>query len=81
MIKGLLLQHLNSPCQAYATAAMAISAMSIPMAFIGAVRLMIPTHACSYSAAIVPALTSTTVIPASLFVALRINTLIYSKNK
>ena len=67
-----LLLRLNCPWRAPTAAAMVRSTMLGPSASIGAVRLVVPTHATSSSAAAVPAWTPTTEQAGSLFVALRI---------
>ena len=78
MPKGLLPQRLNCPWRATATAAMVRSTVSVPMASIGAVRLMVSVRGTFSSIAAMPSWTTTTERAEALCAALRINTLIYS---
>ena len=60
------------PWRATATTAMVRSTMSGPTASIGAVRLVVPTHAASTSTAAMPTYATAPERTASLFAALRI---------
>jgi hypothetical protein len=78
MVQGLLPLRLNCPWRASAASAMVRSAMLGPWASIGAVRLMAPYHATSTSIAVpMPVWTPTFEQSDSLYVALRIDTLIH----
>ena len=68
--------RLNCPWRASATPAMVRSTLSVPTATIGAVQLAARMLAASASVAAVPACTPTVERAGSLYVALRIDTLI-----
>ena len=77
MQQGLMLRLLNCSWRATAsTPAVVRSAMSVPAATIGAVRLAAPVRAASASIAAMPIWTPPADPTGTLFVALRIDTLI-----
>ena len=69
MPKGLLPHCLNCPWRASATSAMVRSSMSVPMAAIGAVRLLVSIRISLTSLAAMPACTATSEQTDSLCVA------------
>ena len=76
-MQGLLPLRLNCPWRAAATAAVVRSTVLGPTATIGAVRLAAPIRATWTLVAAMPACTPTIEQAGSLFVALRIDTLIH----
>ena len=76
-LQALWARRLNCPWRVTASTAMVGSAMSVPTATIGVIQLAARMLATSSSIAAMPTFSPTAEQPESLYVALRIDTLIY----